>query len=455
MRRKSLIVSLLLCSLLVLSVNVVFKPFKPVVKAATAVYYLGYTTAGGSYGTESTIDNTMRGSVFTCTQTGTVKNMSVYFYVPDADYGANRLVLGIYFHSNGSKVGQTVADSVGGSQGSHWRTLEMDGTVTVYAGVEYVLVVNTDIGSAKLHYDSGSSNQGHYQSQAYSNTLPSSASFSHDDNKYSIYATVEYTVPTNLNLRTVDHNNNVVNTTTVYMNNGTEYSKTVDSNGWANWTGITADSVSVKVKYQGLWVNGSFTVQMNTNKTIDVVCNIYNLTVYVTDENNEEKSGATVVLERNDGANLTSYGITTSKTASYYNSTHAKCIWTFLANYTYNVTATFSGQSKTGSTQLTSDKTLELTIPGGTTGGSSGGSSGPSGGDGVSEPGDSGIVPPVPEPPGLPEKIRDLLPWITIAVTIGIIAVPTLTYSQLKKERKKRFFKKRKIKKLKKRRRKK
>ncbi len=67
----------------------------------------------------------------------------------------------------------------------------------------------------------------------------------------------------------------------VVMNNGSDQVKTVDSNGWANFTGITASSVTVKVKWQNSWVNETFTVTMESDKTINVRCSVYSPTFQV------------------------------------------------------------------------------------------------------------------------------------------------------------------------------
>jgi len=56
--------------------------------------------------------------------------------------------------------------------------------------------------------------------------------------------------------------------------------KTTDSNGWANWTNAYG-TVQVKVKYYGFWVNGTFSVTMDSNKTIDVRCKLYDVTITV------------------------------------------------------------------------------------------------------------------------------------------------------------------------------
>ena len=79
-----------------------------------------------------------------------------------------------------------------------------------------------------------------------------------------------------LNLHAVDWNGQVLNGATVYMDNGTEYSKQTTS-GWANWTGIAASSVLVKVKWENSWVNGTM-VTMDSHKTLDLKCKVYTFT---------------------------------------------------------------------------------------------------------------------------------------------------------------------------------
>jgi hypothetical protein len=66
----------------------------------------------------------------------------------------------------------------------------------------------------------------------------------------------------------------------VTMNNGTDYLKVSDSNGWANYTGVSG-TVTVNVQYYGFWVNGTFSVTMDSDKTIDVQCKLYDVTVLV------------------------------------------------------------------------------------------------------------------------------------------------------------------------------
>jgi hypothetical protein len=82
----------------------------------------------------------------------------------------------------------------------------------------------------------------------------------------------------NLNLRVQDYaeTKNIANAI-VTMNNGSNQVKTSNSNGWANYTGVSG-SVTVSVKYFGYSVNyTSSTVSSNTN--INLKCNLYNVVI--------------------------------------------------------------------------------------------------------------------------------------------------------------------------------
>jgi len=223
-------------------------------------------------------------------------------------------------------------------------------------------------------------------------------------------------IPYTLNLRIIDWNNDIIVGATVYANESTLNS---DSDGWAIFTGYDPDSVvNVKVKYQNVWVNGTFSVTMDSDKTIDVKCKVYRLTVYVTNQNGVEMSGATLSLARSDGENLTSYGLT-PKTVDYYNTTHGRYVWTQLANQTasYTVKATVStGESNSTTTALTENtqKTIVVTTT------ISGGPGGPSGGP---------SFPPVQPPPSLPPVEVPKVPGeefnYGIIVLVGVVGIAT------------------------------
>lgn len=84
----------------------------------------------------------------------------------------------------------------------------------------------------------------------------------------------------NLNLKTVDQSGTTLSNTTVNMNNGTQHS-TETTGGWANFTGIesgTTVSINASWIFSDFYVNNTFTYQVNSNTTMNVVCRAYNFT---------------------------------------------------------------------------------------------------------------------------------------------------------------------------------
>jgi hypothetical protein len=169
-----------------------------------------------------------------------------------------------------------------------------------------------------------------------------------------------------------------------------------------------------KIQYQGQWISENVTLPVD-NKNVTVVnknCWVYSLTVYVTDVNNVEKSGAELSLSRSDNVTLSDYGLT-PKTAGYYNTTHARYVWSQLANQTssYTVTATSGGQSASTTTALTANTEATVTLPAG--------SGSPSGG---------WTPPPVEQPPAyIPPVELPKVPGVEfnygIVVLIGVVGV--------------------------------
>jgi hypothetical protein len=87
-----------------------------------------------------------------------------------------------------------------------------------------------------------------------------------------------YAVGYNLNLHVMDWDlTDAISGATVYKDTDTQISNSL---GWANWT-LVSDTVSIKVKYYGFWVNGTFSVTMDSDKTIDVRCRLYDVTITV------------------------------------------------------------------------------------------------------------------------------------------------------------------------------
>lgn len=336
-----------------------------------------------------------------------------------------------------------------------------------------------------------------------------------------------------LTVRTVDLDSNIIAGATVYINNGTQYQFTSDSNGLASLSRIVGGtSVSVKVKWEGCWVNGTWATTMSSTKTIDAKCNVwsftinardnggvglslsstnvvwkwpngttsnvtrsdgsltmrvmngtsyyriqyqgqwvsvnytlpmtgrnvtivnrncwvYSLTVYVQTSSDSLDPytpipGATVTLFRgSDNKTLNGYyGLPSSPATSSYNSTFAEYVWTQLANQTgtqYTVTANINnaGSPESASTFLAANSAvgIRLVYP-------VGGGSPIGGGSPVQNPAANSTLPPVFQPvvgQALPASVSETLPWVTIGVVVGIIAIPVAVNEELKRSRRSRF----------------
>jgi len=87
-----------------------------------------------------------------------------------------------------------------------------------------------------------------------------------------------WTLGYNLNLRVMDLDlTDNIQGAYVYKDSDV---KTSDAEGWANWT-LVSGTVEIKVQYFGFWVNGTFSVTMDSDKTINVQCKLYDITVLV------------------------------------------------------------------------------------------------------------------------------------------------------------------------------
>jgi hypothetical protein len=62
--------------------------------------------------------------------------------------------------------------------------------------------------------------------------------------------------------------------------------KISNENGWANWTDVSG-TAALKVKWFGVWVNGTFLITMDQDKTIDVRCNIFDTLVTCVEGNQQ------------------------------------------------------------------------------------------------------------------------------------------------------------------------
>jgi len=137
-------------------------------------------------------------------------------------------------------------------------------------------------------------------------------------------ATVYWSTYVALTIQTKDLDNNILTDAIVYFN---ETEVPVDSQGYAIKTDIVQYNVlAVKVKWQGCWVNGTWTVNMTETKTIEATCNVWSLLVIARDSELTLFTSANLQLywtAPNASSNLlaTSDGTWTFKTAngtSYY-----------------------------------------------------------------------------------------------------------------------------------------
>jgi len=148
----------------------------------------GYKTAGISY---TSIWDIIRGSVFTIPEDGTADSVTAYLRLSGTTF--RKAKCAIYKHSDLSLVGATQERTDIPTQTADWYTFNFsDPKPSLTANTEYIIVVWGDVSGgvqyARLYYDAGDADQGHYQSVSY-NSFPNPLVPTHDNNKYSIYCT--------------------------------------------------------------------------------------------------------------------------------------------------------------------------------------------------------------------------------------------------------------------------
>lgn len=130
--------------------------------------------------------------------------------------------------------------------------------------------------------------------------------------------------------------------------------KTSDVNGWANWT-CDSGTVQIKVKYYGFWVNGTFSVTMDSDKTIDVQCKLYDVTIKVQEEQHNAylvSANVTVFNASSTSGNKIKSGITGSNgQVSFTNLPNNTLVFTQYAGSSYtivigNTTQTVSSENQ-------------------------------------------------------------------------------------------------------------
>ena len=162
------------------------KAVYPVCHAAGLTF--GYTTNGGT--ALAVTADYIYGSVFTTPAGSSINIDDIQAY---CQFGAttNYYRYAIYLHSDSSQVANSLTPSTQASAATQWWTLAYSPRPTLSASTAYVLVVGIDFidkGTQNLYYDTGDTDQGHYQTITYP-TFPDPASFTHNNNKYSICCT--------------------------------------------------------------------------------------------------------------------------------------------------------------------------------------------------------------------------------------------------------------------------
>jgi hypothetical protein len=171
---------------------------------------------------------------------------------------------------------------------------------------------------------------------------------------------VTWTVGYALNLRVRDWDlTDNIQGAIVYKDSDT---KTSDSNGWANWTNAYG-TVQIKVKYFGFWVNGTFSVTMDSDKTIDVKCKLYDVTVKVQEAQHNAylvSANVTVFNASSTKANKIKSGITGSTgQVSFTNLPNNTLVFTQYGGSSYSIVignATQAVSSENQSVTLTSNQ---------------------------------------------------------------------------------------------------
>jgi len=183
------------------------------------------------------IENYIRGSSFSCTESGTIQSITAY--IQCTTYAKN-MKAAIYNEGTHAKVAETEETTV--PTGTAWVTFNFQTPPSVTAGNSYVLVVwsASDSGSAYLYYySSGSWNQGHSQLRPYDGNYPSTASFSHDRYRYSIYCT--YTsAPQTVKAAIYSEEHNLIASTE---------ETTVSGSGWVTFNFASPPTITAGAKY--------------------------------------------------------------------------------------------------------------------------------------------------------------------------------------------------------------
>jgi len=151
----------------------------------------GYGTAGTAGST--LIHRQMVGSVFTIAVNAKAYSVSASLAITSmGDASQIYINAAIYRHSDSTKVAEASQNVYTATFTKAWKRFTFSTMPSLTAGTEYVLDVlatsdYTDIPpTVYVYYDAGDTNQGHYEIVT---SFPDTASFTHNNNKYSVYCT--------------------------------------------------------------------------------------------------------------------------------------------------------------------------------------------------------------------------------------------------------------------------
>jgi len=286
-----------------------------------------YNSAGTQIGTTIDADTSVGSASFSVSVSAL---NSTYFVIGwfDSYYTDYDITFAVYNSAGTLKAGPTDADTDVGTTSQSVQVSALNSTAFVISWYDYTdfdlsyaiynsagtnIVALTDIESwptannAPFRYQSpcsheSATNIGIYNGNwiiAYANTTTQAIWRAYKPDGTAWDGTIPSGGGYALNLRAMDWDlTDAITGAIVYKDSDT---KTSNGGGWANWTGVSG-TVAVKVKYYGFWVNGTFNVNVDSDKTINVKCKLYDVTITAKPNNNQGVvSGANVTAYNNTG----------------------------------------------------------------------------------------------------------------------------------------------------------
>jgi len=214
-------------------------------------YNFGYETIG-TY-SEWTVENTIIGSLFTITKSGTADSITVALKWRTSAW-TGKLKCAIYT-SGHSRVANGVTEerTIALTSTAMWYTFNfIDPKPSLTASTGYVLVVYGEsvAGDAVIPYNAGTTDQGHYQSRTYDGTFPASLIPTHDWFKCSVYCT--YTIDSPTGAGWYNDGASVSSSVTRPVSGGTNVQ--YETTGWTGTGSLSSGGTS------GSSTTGSFTI---------------------------------------------------------------------------------------------------------------------------------------------------------------------------------------------------